>query len=80
MRTKFIKLAFFIFTFSILSFQFSFAQMFWNRACQFAGDTNNYIAVPNSSSINISGSFSIDVWINPSSLSGIRTIISKGGL
>ncbi|MDQ3020242.1 MAG: hypothetical protein M3R36_06700 [Bacteroidota bacterium] len=47
MKTRIIKLVFLIFTFSIFNFNFASAQMFWNQACSFAGDTNSYVAVPN---------------------------------
>jgi len=41
------------------------AQMTWNQACNFAGVTSSHIAVPNSASLNITGSFTLEAWINP---------------
>jgi len=41
------------------------AQLFWNQACSFAGTSSSYVARGNSSSLNISGSFTIEAWINP---------------
>jgi subtilisin-like proprotein convertase family protein len=37
------------------------AQMFWNQAGNFEG--SNYAAVPNSSSINITGGFTLECWV-----------------
>ncbi len=57
------------------------AQMFWNQTASFEGNSASYIAVPNSASINITGSFSFEAWINPSTLSGAaKGIVSKGGV
>lgn len=52
--------------------------MFWNQSAQFAGNSSSYLAVPNSATINITGSFSIEAWINPAS-SGLKGVIAKGG-
>jgi len=41
------------------------SQLFWNQAASFAGNANSYIAVPNSSSLNITGSFTIEAWVRP---------------
>lgn len=38
---------------------------------------NDYILVPNSNSLNITGTLSIAVWLKPESQSGARTIIGK---
>lgn len=64
----------------LLNSEFSFSQMYWNQAAQFSGINSRYIAVPNSSTLNITGSFTIEAWINPATLTGIsKGIISKGG-
>jgi len=63
----------------ILSFNVQ-AQMFWNQAASFAGNSSSYVSIPNSSSVNITGSLSIDAWVNPSLLSASRGIIAKGSL
>ncbi len=39
--------------------------MTWNQACSFAGTSSSYLAVPHSSSLNITGSFTLEAWINP---------------
>ena len=52
--------------------------MFWNQAGQFAGNSTSYVTVPNSISLNITGSFSIEAWVNPANTSN-KGIISKGG-
>jgi len=63
-----------------INFQTANAQMFWNQTASFAGNSASYISVPNSSSLNLTGSFSIEVWINPSITGGAgKGIVSKGG-
>jgi subtilisin-like proprotein convertase family protein len=54
------------------------AQMFWNQAGVFAGNTGSYLASRNTTSVNLTGSFTLEAWINPSSVSGNKSIISKG--
>ncbi|MBS1518167.1 MAG: proprotein convertase P-domain-containing protein [Bacteroidetes bacterium] len=39
--------------------------MFWNQACYFPGNSSGYISFPNSASLNITGSFTIEMWLNP---------------
>ena len=57
----------------------SFSQMYWNQACSFAGNSTSYIRVQNSSSIDLTGNFTIEAWVNPASLSGAsKGIIAKG--
>jgi len=57
----------------------SFSQMYWNQACSFAGNSTSYIRVQNSSSIDLTGNFTIEAWVNPTSLSGAsKGIIAKG--
>lgn len=68
-----------ILIFSILIYSNSNAQMFWNQACQFAGNSGSYVAVPNSSLLDITSSFTLEAWVFPSSVSGAeKGIISKG--
>ncbi|MDQ3020857.1 MAG: proprotein convertase P-domain-containing protein [Bacteroidota bacterium] len=56
------------------------AQMFWNQACQFAGTNTSYVSAPNSSSINITGSFTLEAWVYPFYYNGFsKGVISKGG-
>ena len=60
--------------------EFANSQMYWNQAASFAGNNTSYITVPNSSAIDLTGSFSIEAWINPTSVTGIsKGVISKGG-
>ena len=49
----------------ILSFENATAQMFWNQGCSFAGSTSSYVAVRHSSELDITGSFTIEAWVNP---------------
>ncbi|HAY32865.1 MAG TPA: proprotein convertase P-domain-containing protein [Ignavibacteria bacterium] len=77
------KKAFLIFVaatmFTVISLD-SHAQIFWNNSAVFAGNSSSYMSVPNSTSLNITGSFSVEAWVNPGSLSGSsKGIISKGG-
>lgn len=70
----------YIFTLFIPSSK-AFSQMFWNQTAKFTGVSLNYsyVSVPNSTSLNLTGSFSAEAWINPASYSGvIRGIIAKG--
>lgn len=53
------------------------AHMFWNRACSFSGNANSYISRGSSASLNITGSFSIEAWINPSAAGQTQTILQK---
>ncbi|MBK7160131.1 MAG: LamG domain-containing protein [Ignavibacteria bacterium] len=54
------------------------AQMYWNQAASFAGTQTSYASVPNSSSVNITESFSIEAWVNPSNIAN-KGVIAKGG-
>ena len=42
-----------------------FGYMFWNQAAYFNGSVGSYISTPNSSTINITQSFTIEMWIIP---------------
>lgn len=56
------------------------AQMFWNQACEFTGSGNSYVSCRNTTSINLTQNFTLEAWINPSTLSGSsQGIIAKGG-
>lgn len=69
----------FLFLFSFVLTQNSNSQMVWNQAASFSGTNSSYIAVKNSTSLNITGSFSLEAWINPvDNLGTNQTIISKG--
>lgn len=55
------------------------AQMFWNHHASFAGNSASYVSVPSSPSIDLTGSFTLEAWVNPLSLSvSSKGIISKG--
>ena len=54
------------------------AQIFWSRSAQFSGNSSSYVSVPNSTSLNLTGSFSIEAWVNPANNS-TKGVISKGG-
>ncbi|MFZ1323355.1 MAG: LamG-like jellyroll fold domain-containing protein [Ignavibacteria bacterium] len=55
------------------------AQMYWNQAASFAGNSTSYVSVPNSPSLNITGSITLEALINPANNTGSKGIISKGG-
>ncbi|MBX7041404.1 MAG: proprotein convertase P-domain-containing protein [Ignavibacteria bacterium] len=55
------------------------AYISWNQACSFAGNSTSYVSVPNSPTLDITGSFTLEAWINPSIITGSKGIISKGG-
>ncbi len=52
------------------------AQMFWNHAARFDG--TGYIACPNTLSLNIIGSVTVEAWVYPETNTGIRYIVFKG--
>lgn len=54
------------------------AQMFWNSSAKFSGNSSSYVSVPNSSTLNLTGSFSIEAWVNPANINN-KGVISKGG-
>jgi subtilisin-like proprotein convertase family protein len=57
---------FFISIFVILLFNEKIpALMFWNNACSFAGASTSFINRGNSTSLNITGSFTLEAWLNP---------------
>ncbi len=54
------------------------AQMTWNQACSFAGTASSYAAVPHNSALNITGDFTIAMWVNPdSATSGAQILLQK---
>ncbi|HMS34322.1 MAG TPA: proprotein convertase P-domain-containing protein [Ignavibacteria bacterium] len=54
------------------------AQMTWNQACSFAGTSSSYAAVPHNSALNITGNFTIAMWVNPdSAASGAQILLQK---
>lgn len=62
-------------SFLILS---SKAQMVWNQACSFAGTAASYVAAPGYSQLNITGDFTIEMWINPDdATSGPQILLQK---
>lgn len=76
MKTKLI--IFLILNSSFLTLNLSKAQMFWNQACTI-NSSATYIAVPNSSSLNITGSFTLEAWVFPISYGGnAKGILTKG--
>ncbi|MEO8209097.1 MAG: LamG-like jellyroll fold domain-containing protein [bacterium] len=54
--------------YSVLIVHCSLAQMTWNQACLFEGDSTSYVSVPHSSSLNITGDFTIEAWVNPNNI------------
>lgn len=45
------------------------ALLAWNQASTFSGTASSYISVPHSSSLNITGNFTIEAWVNPVNVS-----------
>jgi subtilisin-like proprotein convertase family protein len=55
--------------------------MYWNQACYFSGTNSSYVTVRNQTSNNITGSFTLEAWVNPDLFNGFsKGIISKGGV
>jgi subtilisin-like proprotein convertase family protein len=46
----------------------SYAQMFWNQACSFAGSNSSYVAVRDAAELDITGSFTMEAWVNPTNV------------
>jgi len=64
--------------FNLINLQSGNAQMCWNHAASFAGTSSSYIVVKNSSSLNITGSFTLEAWVNPNNVTSQAGIIKKG--
>ncbi len=65
MKSK-LLITFFMFCLIIVMFDNNAnAQMFWNQGCSFSGSTSSYVAVRNSAELDITGSFTIEAWVNP---------------
>ena len=45
------------------------AQMFWNQAGSFTGSDSTHISVKDNASLDLTGSFTVECWINPSNSS-----------
>ena len=55
----------------------SHAQMFWQKAISVSNASGNYVAVPHSSSLNITGSFTIEMWVSPNASGITSTLLQK---
>jgi subtilisin-like proprotein convertase family protein len=57
------------------------AYMFWNQACRFNGaPDSSHVSIVNSASLNITGSFTIECWVNPVNVitPNLQMILQKG--
>jgi subtilisin-like proprotein convertase family protein len=82
-KMKFLKNKFRIFAllFILTMSNDSGAQMFWNQTCQFAGTNTSYVSVPSTAGTDITGDFTAQTWVNPTSVTGSeRGIIAKGSV
>jgi len=64
--------------FTVLFFAFNnncMSQMYWNTGVSV--NSTNYFAVDNSATLNITGSFTLECWINPADTIGSQLIIYK---
>lgn len=80
MKSKFLISLALTFISFVFIFRESYSQMYWNQAASFAGNSSSYVSIPNSSSLDITGSFTLEARINPANLTGAKGIISKGGV
>ena len=55
----------------------SSAQLYWNTGGSFAGNSNSYISRGSSASLNITGSFTLEAWLNPANVTGTKIILQK---
>ncbi|MBU0907387.1 MAG: LamG domain-containing protein, partial [Nanoarchaeota archaeon] len=51
---------------------------YWGNGTYFAGGTGGYISLPISSSLNLSGNFTICAWINPAATDSVAGIVKRG--
>ncbi|MBX7041405.1 MAG: hypothetical protein K1X85_00760 [Ignavibacteria bacterium] len=59
---------------------YAVAYMDWNQACAFAGNSTSYISAPNTASLNITGSITLEAWIYQDDTSpNAKGIVAKGG-
>lgn len=66
MKSKIYTKAVLIFIFNIFLIDQSVAQMFWNQACYFNGGTDSsHVSVRDNASLDITGSFTLEAWVNP---------------
>lgn len=64
----------------LLIYSESNSQMYWNQACNFnGGSDSSHVSVRNSSSLDITGSFTLEAWVNPSNVASpsFQIIIQK---
>ncbi len=72
------KILFFLILNSSFLILNSKAQTVWNQACSFAGTASSFVAAPGYSQLNITGSFTIEMWVNPdSAASGAQILLQK---
>lgn len=50
---------------SLFFYETSHAQMYWSQACTFSGTNSSYVAVRDAAELDITGSFTIEAWVNP---------------
>ena len=60
----------------MVTVEISDAQMFWQRAAKMNG-ASEYIAVPHSSSLSLTGSFTIEMWVSPNTAGVTSTLLQK---
>jgi len=60
---------------TILFTQTSQSQMYWNQAAELAGNSSSYLVVRPAPELNITGSFTIECWLNPQSFSGSPILV-----
>jgi len=61
----------------IFTNEISSAQIFWNIGGAFSGSSNSFVNRGNSANLNITGSFTLEAWLNPASVTGSRIILQK---
>lgn len=74
----FLRIFLVLILFSFFRIPVSVAQMTWNQACRFAGTNSSFAAVPHNTLLNITGDFTIEMWVNPDSVStGAQILLQK---
>ena len=78
-RTFSIPVVFIIIANVFLNSNSSYSQMFWNQAGSFNGTDSSHISVQDNASLDLTGSFTVECWINPlnSVFPNAQTILAK---
>lgn len=61
----------------LLTSQLSNALLSWNNSIELSGDSSSYVSVPHNAALSITGSFTIEMWVNPDNVSSSQILLQK---